>query len=132
MSERLKSMQRIVAMQAQRKRLAEWALAAAETRKASIGVARTELGTFVQDENLTGPLASLAMIQTRRLAEREAEAGAEVGRQRQAVQAAERRHRLAERLTEAVAADHRVEAERRGLEQLIESAVARDQQGAPD
>ena len=130
MSERLRSLRRILAVQAQRKRLAEWALAAAETHKAAVGMERTELRGFVEAENLTGPLAGLALDQTRRLAERDAEAGRDVGRQRDAVQAAERRHRLAERLAEAVAAENRIEAERRSLEQLIEDAVARDQPDA--
>ena len=130
MSERLRSLHRILAVQAQRKRLAEWALAAAETRKAAVGLERTELRGFVEAENLTGPLAGLALEQTRRLAERDAEAGRDVGRQRDALQAAERRHRLAERLTEAVAAENRIVAERRSLEQLIEDAVARDQPDA--
>ena len=130
MSERLRSLRRILAVQSQRKRLAEWALAAAETRKAAVGIERTELRGFVEAENLTGALAGLALDQTRRLAERDAEAGRDVGRQRDALQAAERRHRLAERLTEAVAAENRIVAERRSLEQLIEDAVARDQPDA--
>ncbi|MDX7950358.1 hypothetical protein P7D22_04095 [Lichenihabitans sp. Uapishka_5] len=127
MSDRLKSMQRIVAMQAQRKRLAEWKLIEIENRKAALVTARTALGDFVETESLVGPLAVLALRQTRRLAEREADTGIERDRQRGEVQAAERRHRLAERITETVAAEDRVVEDRRSLEVLIEGAVARQQ-----
>lgn len=132
MSERLRSMQRIVAVQAQRKRLAEWRLAAIETRKAAVVAARADLAAFVEDANLAGPLATLALGQHRRLAEREAQTEAERVRQLTAVQAAERRHRLAERITEAAAAEDRVAEERRSLERLIESTVGRAQQTDSD
>lgn len=127
MSDRLKSMKRIVAMQAQRKRLAEWKLAQIETRKAAVQAAQTELGAFMETAGLTGPLAIVALKQTRRLAEREAETDAERARQRAMLQAAERRHRLAERIAEAAAAEDRMVRERRGLEALIMDAVARSQ-----
>lgn len=127
MSDRLKSMKRIVAVQAQRKRLAEWKLLEIEGRKASVVTAQKELGAFMEHADLVGPLAIAALKQTRRLAEREAAIEQEKLRQTAAVQAAERRHRLAERITEGVAAEDRMLAERRSLEQLIESAVAREQ-----
>ena len=125
-------MQRIVAMQAQRKRLAEWKLAEIETRKAAVKAAQTELGSYMEAAELTGPLAVLALKQTRRLAEREAETEAERNRQQAAVQAAERRHRLAERIAEAAAAEDRMIRERRGLETLIMEAVARASTADPD
>lgn len=132
MSDRLKSMQRIVAMQAQRKRLAEWKLAEIETRKAAVQMAQTELGTFMEAADLTGPLAIVALKQSRRLAARDVETAAERDRQRATLQAAERRHRLAERIAEAAAAEDRMLRERRGLEALIMDAVARAQMAGPE
>lgn len=130
--DRLKSMQRIVAVQAQRKRLAEWKVAEIEGRKHACATARIELGTYMEEANLAGPLAGLALKQARRLAERAAQTETELQLQRAAVQAAERRHRLAERITETVEVEHRALQERRSLERLIESAMARAQQHGPD
>ncbi|MCW6507345.1 hypothetical protein [Lichenifustis flavocetrariae] len=128
MSDRLKAMRRIMAVQAQAKRLAEWELAATERRKAAIEAARRDLDSFVEGANLAGPLGTIAIKQARRLAQREAASEQDRSRQIDAVQAAERRHRLSERVTETLATEERAAEERRLLEQLVEGLMAR---GAP-
>lgn len=125
MSERLRSLERIVALQAQRKRMAAWKLAAVERHRAEIEAARHNLDGFVADANLAGPLATVALKHTRRLAEREAAAKQEQARLTLHLQAAERRHKLAERIAGNVAAEERVVAERHTLEQLLDAYMSR-------
>ncbi len=125
MSDRLKSMERVVAVQAQVKRMAEWKLAAIEQRKAALVTAQRELASFLDDGAFMGPFATVALKQSDRIAQREAVA--EHDRQRQAAltQKAQASHKLAEQMTDAVAKDERAAEERRALESLIEAHLAR-------
>jgi hypothetical protein len=125
MSERSKSLKRIVALQAQRKQLAAWRLQAGERRRAEVEAAQTALDGFVAQAELAGPLASVALKQARCLAERHAAVTQEQARLTLQMQAAERRHRLAERIADAVATEERAAAERHSLEQLLEATLAR-------
>jgi hypothetical protein len=126
MSDRLRSLQRIAALQAQRRRLAEWNLTALDRQRADIERAQRDLDDFMADTVLAAPLARVALAQGRRLAERDAAAAQERVRLAGLLQAAERRHKLAERIVDAVAADERAATERQTLEQLIDVMMAHD------
>jgi hypothetical protein len=123
--DRLKAMRRIVAVQAQVKRIAEWKLASIEERKVRLETATRELAGFLDGENAVGRFATLALKQARRLAEREAAAERDRIRQAAATLKAQSRHKLAEEMTETFAREDRAVRERQALEQLIESFVSK-------
>ena len=72
MRDRLEAMRRVLAVQQQVKRLAEWRLAAIGQQTAELTDARTALDRFVEGADLPGGLAGLALRQRSRLAERQA------------------------------------------------------------
>lgn len=125
MSERLKSMRRVLAVQAQAKRIAEWKLATIEQRKALLDQARLALGDFMDGGELTGALAGVALKQAKRITERQAIVELDRQRQLDRTQNAQRSHKLAERVTEAVAKDERAAEARRALEALIDAFMIR-------
>lgn len=125
MSERLKSMQRVLAVQAQAKRIAEWKLATIDQRKTVLDQARLALGDFMDGGELTGALAGVALTQAKRIAERQAIVDLDRQRQFDRTQKAQRSHKLAERMTETVAKDERAAEDRRALEALIDAFMTR-------
>jgi hypothetical protein len=129
MSERLKSMRRIAALQAQQKRLAEWKLATLVQRKAALAEAQRDLAGFVDGGELVGRLASEALLQAQRLARREVQAEEQRQAQVGTVRETERRLKLTERTVEQLARDERAEEERRLLERLIEELAGRSPTG---
>ncbi len=125
MSERLKALRRVRAVQAQVKRMAEGRLAAAERREAALADAAADLGAFVAEGCPAGDLARLAVLQTRRLALQRRDAEAERAARAETVAEADRRHRLTERRIEELDADVRRAAERRDLQNLLDAFLAR-------
>jgi hypothetical protein len=125
MSERLKGIRRVQAVQAKIRDLAAWKLGAIERRQAELATARTAVEAFIASEGPTGALAGLADGTVRRLAGREAA----VERQRIAVagaaREAESRLKLADRLVDGIARDERDAQERRRLEDLVEMMLGR-------
>lgn len=130
MTDRLKALKRIRAVQGQIKRLADMRLATAERRKAEVAAAFADLETFMDDGAPVGDLARLAMWQKRRLALRGAEAEVERVSQAGKVVEAQTRLKLTERRVEELDLAARRQAERRDLQHLLDAFLARD--GAPD
>ncbi len=126
MSERGRSIARIVALQSKVKTLAAARLALAEAAKAEIAANREALDAFVDGAALTGALAVQAIGQARRLARREAEAENRRLPLAAARQQAETRLKLAERVAETIGREEEAAAERQALEHLIEAAVGRE------
>ena len=125
MSDRLRSLQRILALQAQMKQVAEWKLATLERRKAALAVAQDELTAFVDEGDATGRLASLAIGQARRLASRATQIEEARSRQVDATFEVQRKHRLAEDRAAEALRDERDQSERKTLLELIEMQIGR-------
>lgn len=125
MNDRLRAMKRILAVQEQAKRLAEWQLFAIENRKRDIAAAQQDLDRFTESSALTGPLASVAVRSGRRLATRSVAAEAEHVAQTEVAREARSQVKLAGRMVEDLARDDRRVQERRDLERLIEAVAAR-------
>ena len=102
MTDRLKSMKRILKVQDGIKRMADWRLAEAERERAEAAEAGREIAAFIDREMLTGPLAIAAVAQSGRLGEREAAA-----------------------VLRAEAEAERQRDERKDLERLVEAFAAR-------
>lgn len=125
MTRRLKTMRRILAVQSQVKRLAEWQLSAIENRQREIEVLGRDLDGFIEQANLAGSLADLALRSRRRLAVGEAAADKERVLQAEATREARSRAKLAERMVEALAADERRVRERQDLDGILEGLANR-------
>lgn len=125
MTERQRSLARVVALQGKMQRIAAAKLATADAQQREIAASREALQAFVASADLTGALAVHAITATRALVAREAEAEAHRKSLAEARQAVETKLKLAERLAETVDREEAASAERRALERLIEEAVAR-------
>ncbi len=125
MTDRQRSLARVVALQGKMQTIAAAKLAAADAQKREIVASREALQDFVAGAELTGALAVHAITATRALVAREAEAEARRKSLAEARQAAETKLKLAERLAETIDREEAAAAERRALERLIEEAVAR-------
>ena len=125
MSARLRSMRRILGVQAQIKRLAEWDLAAAEQRQRDIEAQRQALDALIDGGDLSGALATAALRHRRKVQGREQEAEQERAAKALATRDAQARCRLAERLVADLDGQDRAARERQDLEWLIESAAGR-------
>ena len=68
MTERLKALKRVLKVQDQLKKTADWRLAEAERAATAVETARDDLAGFLSRADLVGPLAGLAVAQARRLA----------------------------------------------------------------
>lgn len=126
MSERRRSIGRLIALQERREQLATARLAGAEAEKAAILLKREAVLTFLDGASLSGAMAVLAMRRMRDLAAQEAVAEARRAAMSKQRQDAGVRVKLARRIGEPVVRQERESAERRALEQLIEAAVSRD------
>ena len=125
MSERLRSLRRIVAVREQLARLAEWRLAASEISLRTTEAAQGALDGFLESPDLGPALGGLAQAQTRRLATRVVAEAAARDRLQAQRRDAEQRLRSSLNLTETFARLERDKAERQDLEQLIEAATQR-------
>ncbi len=125
MTDRLKSVKRILAVQVQVKRMAEIELAATERRKGALDTARKDLVAFVETLHGAAGMGLVATRQGSRLAKRETDAEAARLKQAAALATIQARLKLAERVNEAVGREERAAGERRELERLIEVFAGR-------
>ena len=125
MKDRLRSMRRVLAVQEQVKRLAEWQLTSAETRQRELEGEAQELDGYIARSAIGDPLSNAAMGQRRRVAGQEVANTEAVVRERQAVTQARSLHRLAERMLDTLETDDERLRERRDLERLIEELCGR-------
>lgn len=125
MTDRQRSLARIVALQGKMQTIAAAKFATADAQQREIAASREALQAFVAGADLTGALAVQAITATRGLVAREAEAEARRKTLAETRQAVETRLKLAERLAETIDRETAAAAERRALERLIEEAVAR-------
>jgi hypothetical protein len=125
MTDRLKSMKRILKVQDQLKRSADWRLAEAERASAEIGEAKAELWRFMDETMLTGPFAAAAVAQARRLETRGTEAARVVETERIAMQEATARQKLVAKALDTLTREDAAARERKALERLIEGFAAR-------
>ncbi len=125
MNERLRALKRIRAVQQTLRDMADWKLGAAERAKADVTAARTALETYLSDAPPTGTFAAHAVRQVGRLLAREAEAEHARAALAASKLEAETRLKLAERVADTLGADERDRTERRRLEELVETMLAR-------
>ena len=125
MTDRLKAMKRILKVQDQLKKSADWRLAEAERASAEIADAQTELWRFMDGTVLTGAFASAAAAQSRRLDVRGSEAARVVDTERAAMQDATARQKLVAKTLDTLSREDAAARERKGLERLIEGFAAR-------
>ena len=125
MSERLEAMRRIVKVQSQIQRLAEWRVLESEAKVRANAAARADLATFVEQPEAVGGLASAALKQAQRLVEREGHLTLERDQRIAANVAATRRLKGSETLVDTLGRAHREAEERKSLEAIIEAAMAR-------
>lgn len=129
MTDRQRSIARVVALQGKMQTIAAAKLAAADAQHREITTSRQALQAFVATAELTGALAVHAITATRALVSREAEAESRRKSLAEARQAVETKLKLAERLAETLGREEAAAAERRALERLIEEAVTRASAG---
>ncbi len=125
MTDRLKSMKRILKVQDGIKRMADWRLAEAERERAEAAEAGREIAAFIDREMLTGPLAIAAVAQSGRLGERVAAAVLRAEAEAEALRDATARQKLAGRAVADLGRAERQRAERKDLERLVEAFAAR-------
>ena len=123
MSERLDAMRRLMRLQGQVKRLAEARLAEAEAERREIEAAQRDLDAFVGEAPVAGKLASLVVVQRRRLGAQAVVAGQKVDRQAQETREARSRLKIAERMAETLGAEDRQLQERKELERLLDGMM---------
>jgi hypothetical protein len=132
MTARLKSAQRIVQVQHDLQRVAEWRHAEIERRVHALEETRRDLVRFLSDEHaFAGLLASNLARRLRSLASEIGEARAALAAQAETVLNEARRAKRAERVAESLQQDARRLAEQQELMAAIEGAVARPPASPP-
>ena len=124
MSERLRAIKRVQAVQAAVRDLAAWKLGAVERRQAELAAARAALEAFIAQDLPTGAFAALSSKTVRRIAMREEAAERQHALLAEATRGAETRLRLAQKMVEGLAREESDAAERRRLEELLEMFLA--------
>ena len=125
MTDRLRGLRRILKVQDQIKREADWRLAEAERAAAEVEAARAELAAFLERDATVGPLAVAAAAQMRRLDGRGIAAARTVEDEARAMREATARQKLMAKGVENLAREDRAARERQDLERLIEDFAAR-------
>ena len=125
MTERLKALRRVLKVQDQLKRSADWRLAEAERASAEVETAKDELARFRDGALLVGPLAGAAAAQARRLDARGIDAAAVVAAEAEAMRDATARQKLLAKTVEALGREEAAARDRKELERLIEGFAAR-------
>ena len=125
MTDRLKALRRVLKVQDQLKRSADWRLAEAQRVVAEVAASKVELARFRDGELLTGPLGVAAAVQARRLDARGIDAEAVEAAETQAMREATARQKLVAKGVETLARDEAAARDRKDLERLIESFTAR-------
>ena len=123
MSERLDAMRRLMRLQGQVKRLAEVKLAEAEAARRDIKAAQRDLDAFVGEAPVAGKLASLVVVQRRRLGAQAVLAAQQVDRQAEETREARSRLKIAERMAETLGAEDRRLEERKAFERLLDGMM---------
>ncbi len=132
MADRAKALGRVLAVQRQVVRLAEWRLAALQRQCAEIKDDQACLQAFVAGEEALTPLLSAAAFgRGQSLLQAAAERESQAQAQSVATDAARQRERLAEKLVEAVRAEARRAAEKRHLEEAVEAWARRGDASFP-
>ena len=125
MSERLKAMKRVLKVQDQLKRSADWRLAEAERAAGDVAAAQSEFMAFLARTDLSGPLAGLAVRRTERLAVEEHAAARVVAAETEAMREVTARQKLIAKSVDALTRDEAGIRERKDLERLIEGFAGR-------
>jgi hypothetical protein len=132
MRDRSKSLERVLAVQRQVVRLAEWRLGTLKQQCTEIKADQARLHAFVSSEEALSPLMSAAAFKRG-----EALLGAIVKREAETkmqtthTDTMRRRERLAEKLVDKVRAELEHAAEKRHLEETIEASAWRDDASFP-
>ncbi len=125
MSERLDAMRRLMRLQGQVKRLAEVKFAEAEAERRETEAAQRDLDAFVGAAPVAGKLASLVVVQRRRLGAQAVLAAQQVDRQAEETREARSRLKIAERMAETLGAEDRRLQERKAFERLLDGMMGR-------
>ena len=125
MTDRLKALRRVLKVQDQLKRSADWRLAESQRVAGEIAASKVELARFRDGELLTGPLGIAAAVQARRLDARGIEADAAVAAEAETMRDATARQKLVAKGVETLARDEAAARDRKDLERLIESFTTR-------
>ena len=125
MTERLKALKRVLKVQDQLKRTADWRLAEAERAAGAVEQAKADLAEFLARTELTGPLAGLAVAQARRLAAQGVAAARAVEAEAEAMREVTARQKLVAKGVETLAREEAAARERKDLERLIEGLAGR-------
>ena len=132
MNDRLVGMKRILKVQDQVKRMADWRVAEAERHKRDIEDAQQALATYLADTVPEGALAAAAVAQTRRLVHRGTAATENLADETRKAREAQGRQKLVERFVDALTKDERTARERKDLAALIEAFTNRAARPDPD
>ena len=132
MRDRGKSLERVLAVQRQVVRLAEWRLGALKQQCTDLKQDQARLHSFVSGEDVLSPLMAAAAFKRGQvllgsIVEREAEAA----HQTTHTDTMRRRERLAEKLVEKVRAEIDHAVEKRQLDETIEASAWRDDASFP-
>lgn len=125
MTDRSKGLKRILRVQDQLKRMADWRFAEAERAANAVDAARLELAAFLDANLLTGGLASIAAAQARRLDARGEAAAVAVTAEAEARRDVAARQKLVAKAAQEAVRDEGAARERKELERLIEGFAAR-------
>ena len=132
MNDRLVGMKRILKVQDQVKRIADWRVAEAERLKREIEDAQQALAAYLAETALEGALAAAAVAQTRRLVRRGMDATESLADETHKAREAQGRQKLVARFVDALAHDDRTARERKDLAALIEVFTNRAARPDPD
>ncbi len=128
MNDRLLGMKRILKVQDQVKRIADWRVAEAERSKREIEDAQRALAAYIDDTVLDGSLAAAAVAQTRRLLGRGTAAAEALAAENEKAREAQGRQKLVARFVDGLSRDDRMVRERKDLDTLIEAFTSRASQ----
>ncbi len=125
MNDRLLGMKRVLKVQDQIKRIADWRVAEAERHKREIEDAQRVLAAYLDDSALEGALAAAAVAQTRRLVRRGTAADESLAAETDKAREAQGRQKLVARFVDTLAHEDRAARERKDLAALIEAFTNR-------
>jgi hypothetical protein len=132
MRDRSKSLERVLAVQRQVVRLAEWRLGTLKQQCADIKADQARLHAFVSNEEALSAVMSVAAYKRgQSLLNSIVTREAETATQETHTDAMRRRERLAEKLVEKMRSENEQSAEKRRLEETIEAAAWRDDASFP-
>ena len=132
MADRAKSMARVLAVQRQVVRLAEWRLGVLQGQCAAIEEDQKRLHAFVSSEEVLSPLLSTAAFERgQALLQAASERKQQAETQLCLTDSMRRRERLAEKLVDKLQAEVEQAAEKQSLQEVIEALAHRDDTSFP-